>query len=150
MSAFVVEPKTINRIVTFLRTGLDRSEHISTTAQCKLREIEWDIETREQAADLGQAMYNMNLNAVSQRYPDCDHNELPGTYTENGQLAPYKYSTVPTGKIQALKSLEGWLYQCSEGNVDETALFKAFTYIRRSLATQIISDRPEYEKAEWS
>lgn len=99
MSAHVVEPKTINRILTCLRVGLHRSDHVSTTAQRKLREVEWDIETRDQVADLGQAMYNMNCNAVSQRYPDCDHDQLPGSITEDGKLVPFEYAVVPSRKV---------------------------------------------------
>jgi hypothetical protein len=150
MSSFVVEPKTINRVLTFLRAGLDRSDHVSTTAQRKLREIKWDIETREQVADLGQAMYNMNMNAVARQYPGCDQDELPGFITEDGKLFPFKYTAATVSEIQALKSLEYWLCQCNHRNVDETALFKAFTYIRRSLSTQIIRRLPEYKKAEWA
>ncbi len=145
MSAFVVDPKTINTILGFLNSKAQEIPHI----QKRLQQIEWDIEDAENLTDLGQAMYNLNINAVSQRYPNCTERDLPGTGEENGQLVPYQFHWESASPIQAFKSLQCWLYQCCEGNVTETALYKTFDDILNFLAEIILTALPEYEKAVW-
>ena len=151
MSAFVVEPKTINRILFVLREKIKRSEWLGRMASEKLQEIEWDIESQEGAADLGQAMYNLNKNAVSQRYPtDETEDDLPGAYGDNGKLLPYRFRLEPCTDVQGLKSLQCWHYQCAEGNVPEHALYKVFDRLGLYLAKHIVDRSPQYDKAEWA
>lgn len=150
MSAYVVDPKTISRVLSWLKSEHHRGSYAyaADTAKRKLAAIEWDISNGE-VADLGQAMYNMNVSAVSQRYPDSTEDNLPGTIEEDGRLVPYRYNWVDTGPMGAFKSLHCWLYQCSEGNVTETALYKAFREISDSIAQAIATGLPEYETAQW-
>lgn len=151
MSAFVVDPKTINRVLTYLHNAHYRNEWIASYARDKLRAIEWDIDTHDDLEALGQAMYNMNINAVSQRYPnDVTIDTLPGSVTEDGKLPPFTFKLKACPAIQAYKSLQSWEYQCSEGNVVEHSLYKAFCEIENGIANAIVSALPEYEKAEWS
>jgi len=151
MSAFVVEPKTINRVITWLESQCEKRQWIGTRAEEELGKIEFSLD-REYIADLGQAMYNLNINAVSQRYPgDETIDTLPGSVTKDGKLMPYKYrADVVYTDLQAMKSLSCWLYQCSEGNVGETGLYKAFERISNLMAHHIITRLPQYDKAEWA
>ena len=144
MSAFVVDPKTINGIVGYLRATNDGDPW----PQVLLQKIEFDIASTEQVADLGQAMYNANVNAVGQRYPNDTLTSCPGTH-ENGELAVYRYKLMTPNRFQALKSLACWLYQCSEGNVPESKLFQTLLAVRHHWAQQIIDSLPEYDAAGW-
>lgn len=150
MSAFVVDPQTINRILSYIRESVQKGEHIGGHSRRLLQEIEFDLLDRDDQTNLGQAMYNMNVNAVSQRYPRDDKDSLPGTYSEEGILDSYEVELVPNvSPAQAYKSLQCWLYQCTEGNVTENKLFQAFEKIAGSLANEIVTSLPEYETAQW-
>ncbi len=148
MSAFVVDPKTINRVLTFFsRSRSDLKDQIKR----ELAKIEWDLETEENRQDLGQAMYNLNINAVSQRYPNCDESNMPGSIsTQTGSLIRFRLKVEPCTKHQAFKSLQCWHYQCSEGDCPKLSrLYKAFDRILSILAFSIIYDLPQYDSADW-
>lgn len=146
MSAFVVDPETINRIIGFLLHSKRTNQRAGLWAEKHLSKIEFSLDDPQ---GLGQAMYNLNVSAVSQRYPGDDINDLPGSY-EKGHLRPFAFRPMTTtGRFQALKSMRCWLYQCAEGTGPETALFKTFEEISRSLAMQIVDSLPEYDQADW-
>ena len=149
MSAFVVEPRTINRILGYLRESERAGQFMGGHSRRLLQSVEFDFLNRDDQANLGQAMYNMNVNAVSQRYPDDSLNSLPGTYHKEGVLDSYKVELVHVSAAQAYKSLQCWLYQCTEGNVTKNKLFQAFEKIAESLANEIVTSLPEYETAQW-
>jgi hypothetical protein len=162
MSSFVVESKTINRIVGFIKQEADRKTWwADQKARHAITETKFSI---EDPANLGLAMYNLNLKATGQRYQEIDPNNLPGCY-EAGKLSPYRFGLDPkslgtnqislstmTGavdQLQAFKSLHCWLYQCSEGDVPETPLYKAFRDISNHWAQHIVASLPAYDKADW-
>lgn len=148
MSAFVVDPQTINNILSCFYT---KSKRDSWLADKLKRDTEFCADSAEYLQDLGQAMYNMNINAVSQRYPNDTIDTLPGSYSEDRKLLPFKYKYNPheTNKVYALKALQCFLYQCSEGNVEDTALFKFWDFVKSRWALDIVETLPEYEKANW-
>jgi hypothetical protein len=95
------------------------------------------------AEHLGYAMFQLNSNAVDARYG-------------NGEAAAFRtldYRFEHTDAVsltQVLKSLQCWLYQCNEGDVPETELYKLFDDdIRLFLMNIIIDTLPEYQRAEW-
>ena len=116
MSAYIVEKKTIDRIVTYL----DRKYHGA-----------------ENPNQTGQRLWNLNTKAVDQRYDEKIPVEL------------YKFSPEPCGKVQLLKSLHCFLYQCSEGNVPESELYRDVDRLSNNLAVEIIDAMPEYQSSEW-
>ena len=139
MSAFMVEDKTINNVVNWL---WDENIRLSLIPR-KLKELGFDMSKAGWEENLGQAMFQLNISGVEARY---------GT----GEAAKfrdldYQYrmtQTVPL--VQVLKSLQCWLYQCCEGRVPETMLYKLFDdNIRFYLMNKIISELPEYQQAEW-
>lgn len=146
MSAYVVNPKTINRFLSFLQTG----NYIWLKKEL-YEKTDFNLKTTENVQDLGQALYNMNINAVSQRYAHTvnEGGSIPGSYDDNDNLLSYKFKYNPVGLIQALKSLQCYLYQCSEGNVEEQSLFKVLHTIKNHWIAKVIRNLPEYEKAEW-
>ena len=87
---------------------------------------------------LGQALKDMNTKAVN-----CRYNET--TKTD-------QYTHTPDYKINifhALKSLQCLLYQCCEGDIDQTELNKSMRQIEKSIMHEIIDKIPEYERANW-
>ena len=135
MSAFMVLDKTINRVITFLKDDQEskwfRSEHYSLNSR----------HTDEEWAELGQALFQMNIDGVDSRY---GIGEAAGF-----RPLDYKFSYEFATKIQVLKSLDCLLYQCSEGEVPKTPLFKALNDYSNFLAHSIVGRLPDYDKAEW-
>jgi hypothetical protein len=139
MSAFMVEDKTINYVVNWLRREIDRLPIISH----KLKTVGFDTGESGWAEKLGQAMFQLNRNAVDARYGN-------GEAAKFRQL-DYRFEhTEAVSLMQVLKSLQCWLYQCTEGDVPETALFGLFdTDVQMYLMDKIITALPEYEQADW-
>jgi hypothetical protein len=139
MSAFIVEDKTINYVVNWLRSNIGR---LPITA-AKLKHLNIDTNAPGWADDLGHTLFLLNRNAVDARYGD-------GAAAEFRTL-DYRYQeTAPVPLVQVFKSLQCWLYQCCEGDVPQTELYGLFdTDIREYLMTQIITQLPEYEEAYW-
>jgi hypothetical protein len=96
---------------------------------------------------LADAMLAMNLDAFRQRYgirallvEDLDCVDL-----DKGNWEPLEAFS----EVQLFKSLQCFLYQCSEGDVDEKPLYKALTTITDLLAPFINEESSEYEAAQW-
>lgn len=134
MSAFVVEDKTINRILSFINRWRDGSwytERLFTAAE--LNPDHPDAWER-----LGQSLLLMNYDAVNARYTEQD---VPTVFE-------FHWTEAETD-IQVFKSMQCFLYQCSEGTVPERALYKALDQLKNGLAERIISNLPQYDKAIW-
>ena len=132
MSAFLVDTRTIDRILTWLTSEQEASGWV----RCVLGEAYPWLEGWQ--TTLGQEMLDLNQLALQQRYG------------EKPRRLAYAFHPAPCSTVQAFKSLECWLYQCSEGNVPERKLFKVFhDKVKPVLATVIISQLPEYEAADW-
>jgi hypothetical protein len=133
MSAYIVEDKTINRIITFLNDDRDGS-------YCK------DKLTRlgyigKLGQNLGQAMYNLNCLSICERYGEGEDKEMgAGEYT-------FRYE--PSSRIQAYKSLQCFLYQACEGECDTDPLYLALNDIKHSWAGIIVYNLDSYDKAQW-
>lgn len=151
MSAFVVSPQTMTRVVTAL---LGRSQYDHAV----IREFAGlDTGAADAGTKIGQRLFKMNIDAVRQRYPDTVANpeDMPGTYGCAKLAKTYKF----TGRAGSRLSLKEWVechkalhclqYQCSEGNVPQTAQFKELHAAIGSLADHIVSLLPEYETAGW-
>jgi hypothetical protein len=143
MSAYIVDNKTINRIVSALLYSRDTR---SFNGPMPAMYNKWLKEfTQDEPEEIGAALYGMNCNAVMQRYPDCSKDDLPGPID-----AGYKYRDEPiTSSVQLYKSFQCYLYQCSEGDVSELPLYKALTDFLYEIADHIITNTPEYDRAVW-
>jgi hypothetical protein len=132
MSAFVVEDRTINRAIGWLNDSERRTvlRRVLEAADISETDPDW-------MAKLGASMYMMNVEAVNQRY---NEHEQPGDYEHHWELC---------STVQAYKALRCFLYQCSEGDVPERALYKALHQAAYAMAHEIVSDLDAYEKAEW-
>lgn len=144
MSAFVVDDKTINRVVTYLRDDRDLKDWFGHQVS---KRLDISILSQDGLAQLARLMHVTNVQAVQQRYPDEPAETLPGPIREAGEHFHFRYEL--TGRMQALKSLQCWLYQCAEGNVPESAVYRLMERVKAEMALAIVSDLPEYERAEW-
>ena len=133
MSAYVVEDETINLIVAYLEGNEARSWLSDTKSKQKIL-----TETYEQRQELAERMFAMNVRAVKARYAD-DKTEYGFTF----------WDELPPPRIQAYKSLQCFIYQCSEGDVPNDPLYIGLEAICAGLANLIVSRLPEYDKAVW-
>lgn len=139
MSAYIVENKTINKVLTYLK--LNR-EGDWINSQIK-KELNIDVEDVKELDRMGRAMLLLNIEAVDSRYSETnDSTELLNAY--NWQIE------LNTNIMQALKSLQCWLYQCSEGKIPESGLYKLMDEVKVSWLEKIVSSLPAYNKIAWS
>jgi len=136
MSAFLVETKTIDRILTALDNEARQDSWITRELAERL-DLFTSVFAWKDA--LGKMMLDLNQAALGQRYGD-----------EKTELS-YSYTPTLVSPIQAIKSLQCWLYQCMEGNVPESKLYHFFDeVVLRRLMTRVIDRTPEYDQAEWA
>jgi hypothetical protein len=104
-----------------------------------------DAEFNRVLQEIGQAMRDLNIKAVKECYPRLKDNDedLPS------HDDTYQYQDEKVERYQALKSLKCWLYQCNEGQVDKTKLYKFFKELEYIMMNKIIHEIPEFDKAEW-
>jgi len=121
MSAFLVENETINKVVSYMP---------SEFVPCKDRDT------------LGVELLKMNHAALKVRYGD----EMPESV--EFRFKPKVY--YGNSKCTVLKAMRCLRYQCAEGNVPESDLFKKLDEAINRLAIEIVDALPEYESAEWS
>src|SRR4051794_16024017 len=132
MSAFLVEERTINKILTQLDATIRQSEWFKEKVAI---ELDVDFGDADWQKELGQRMLDLNQLSLSQRYGDTKKELI------------YKFQTAHCSPIQAYKALRCWLYQCAEGDIPETSkLFNAFDKIFGPAIAQFIIERtPEYD-----
>lgn len=125
MSAYVFDNTQISKIVSYL-TGL-RAWHL----YC--RDLEGMGYGQSQPDHLGNDLLAMNQDAVMQRYPESDANNLPGPINPQ----PYSYQSVICQMFEAYELIGSFIYQCSEGNVPETKMYEAVENIYNHMAHRL-------------
>lgn len=137
MSSFLVDDSCINGILSYASRLAGRDDMSSRYARtffktCGINWLEGDM-----LSILGKSMLTMNREALTARYGD--------------EIEPFAYAFEPTRTdvFQALKSLDCFLYQCSEGDVPSKDLYKACEAFADGLRRMIVNDLPGYEKATW-
>lgn len=141
MSAYVVNNGTIDDVLgLYYRFG--GSDH-------------W---TDEEANDLGHRLMAMNLAAVNGRYPNHPQEDAPeGVQYSASPLPGVRDGIVirdASGNIrqevfQAIKSTECFLYQCCEGDVPESDLYRDVDKRLGRALRRVVDSMPEYERASW-
>lgn len=139
MSAFIVSAQTINQIVAGISFLVKQSE----TRQIPGRFAEAGFDTNQPGWEekLANAMFALNAQAVAQRYSEPEAKGF--TYA--------RVACLPNPNIyQLLKSINCWLYQCSEGDVPQRPLYQFFEDgVVRWLLERIVYNLPQYEVAKW-
>lgn len=137
MSAYIVEDKTINKVVTKLAYDRD-----GNWLKCKLKDAGYDLETLEGKQKLGWDMFKLNIRSVNMRYEDKPADTF----------RPLDYRFQLEGnypKPAVYKSLSCWMYQSCEGDCDNSPLYKLMEEVKASWADSIVASLPEYDKAIW-
>ena len=152
MSAFLCDDKIFNNIASTL-TFYAEQEPINfySTAQAAAFILDKQVVNDDgsivlyppsfaQAAIFAKELYNMNLAAVSQRYED-------GINDDYG----YKFKVCPpmSNMIALFKNINCLMYQCCEGDVPESDLYKKMEKIQDALAYDIVTNTKEYKIANW-
>ena len=137
MSAFIVDKKTIDRVLTFLNRMRSSNTLGATIVKSVLREHKTKIETDEDLTFMGNALLLMNKQAVDYRY------------SRISLIQEYKYEVAESSNVQVLKSMKCLKYQCTEGDIDKLKLYKFLQDLEKALMVIIIDSIPEYNEAEW-
>jgi hypothetical protein len=125
MSAYIVGDQTINRIVSHLK--LNRDLEWLRTEFCEAARATSD-------AEIGAALFKMNCEAVEARYG-------VGEAAKFRDL-DYQFRREPASAREVYDEIKTLDYQCSEGDVPETALFKLLIQLKASVADNIITEAP--------
>jgi hypothetical protein len=138
MSAYVVNDECINTIVTYLADGRRQweQEHI----QKALREQGTIGDTFQEK--LGNAMFELNCNAVEQRYGDNQAQEF--------RTLDYSYKPfIHYSGYSVYDRFREWLYQCSEGDIPESSrLYKAIRDVYDQMAHSFFRDLRDRKEGE--
>jgi hypothetical protein len=139
MSAYMVRDETINRVITWLSWEITRSDWLKRKVD---EELHLDLSKSNWEEELGHAMFQLNIDGVNERYGEGEAQKF--------RKLNYHYTPAHGSNIQVLKSLQCWLYQCMEGEVIKKPLYQFFDIVvEPHLMRSIISDLPEYNRAEW-
>lgn len=145
MSAYLVDKKTIDRIINYILNKRNSPDSYTLSFIFrKLSEAGYSVQTEKGLIKLAKAMILLNRRGVSARYGE-NYNKIV-TYTLD-EFAPYMNGE--EYDIQTLKSLQCLTYQCAEGNVPNTKLYKLLELFERAIMSKIISELPSYKEATW-
>jgi hypothetical protein len=136
MSAFIVEDKTINRVITYLKD--ERSEYIREIIK---EELGINLRTLDGQETLAREMFALNCAAVEERYGKGE----AGAF----RSLNYEYKREIANIFTVFKCLKCWQYQCSEGDIPETnKLYQVMSRVAGLLAESIVDALPAYQAAQ--
>lgn len=152
MSAYVVDDKTINRIVSFLKDICD----VPTVKTAFYDNWEWTgraikklLQDAGYGGDYGLGSCDWNklatsLKALNILSVDC-------RYNEKGHYDPLELNlNEPYGNVyQVVKSIKCWAYQSCEGDCDKLPLFELIQKIVREICLEIVVNSDAYDAADW-
>lgn len=140
MSCFVVSPKNV---VSLARKSLKYFSDFRNNTGIDMEEIfgieEEDSENMK-IKRIVKELHKLNVRAMKERY-DYLYKEEPFI------VDIYKYSK---DLYQLYKYAQCYLYNCLEGDCDESPVYKFIKYLKGKITDEIISASWEYEKAEWN
>lgn len=109
---------------------------------------EWEEATGRRCLDLDAPkiyviLRRMNERAYGERY-HCLADEVAAGMPKGEWL-----NTVDTKPWQMLKTFECYLYQCDEGSIPRTDLYKALKQAQRYFMAHLVNKIPDYSEADW-
>jgi hypothetical protein len=137
MSSYLVDDKSLCLIATYLVKCKNTNENTGLT------DIHYPCgeELDDKIKALAIKLKKMNVKALDIRYGI-------GKVKAALELS-YSRSTINDSKYQVLKSIECYLYQCSEGAVIKSKLYKAIKNEMYALGFELVKNTPAYEKVKW-
>lgn len=144
MSSFIIKDESINKLVNFFINCAYSKEEFKPEITRQINKYGYDLtykedDTNPDANNLGQRMKTLNKKAWNHRYKKI------------GGFNLFKQDLDINEKdlIQILKSLQCFIYQCSEGDIIKDKLYLMLRDTERILINYIISHLEEYKKAKW-
>jgi len=133
MSSYIVDNETINKVVSYLYVKASGGD--TSVVSLGLVKMGYDFTDPLHTKRLANAMFDLNVAAVKARYRE-----------EAGEGSPtFTYVFTPASQIEVIKALECWRYQCTEGRIAESELYKAMDQTRCLLCIDYIHQLKEYE-----
>ena len=154
MSAYVVSYETMNRLLA----GLSYTQYRHDTYPHGPRELlgrPFDANCEPEALTaLGIKLLSLNVRAVQCRYEDLRSktpSECVGFFNPGMEHTDFVYdpATVSPTPAQLYKTLQCFIYQCSEGAIIHDPLYKELEEWWNRIGHFIISNLPEYNSAVW-
>ena len=152
MSSFICSEKDFTRITKLVVKGMNlyrnSRDEFAYSIQKELQEVfeicpamvNSDRDYLKAINEIYKKIKKMNYDAVFERYKDDYKIEFKN-----------QVGFMPFGRIthQDYKTIQCYLYQCYEGDVPETPLFKVLKKLEKEVACYIVENQPEYEEAQW-
>lgn len=99
--------------------------------------------------DLGQSLTDMNSRAVDTRYSSTPE-QIRYCHADVFISEHHLALGDPSHICPLVKTLDCFIYQCSEGNVPEERLYKQCVDARRQLVERVFTSLPAYREAPWT
>jgi len=138
MSAYIVEDKTINTVTNWIAREVQQDGWLKS----EIEELGFKIDDPDFHSKLAQALFDLNVAGVFARYGDNE---------DLKDRKSFKYELTESAEDhQVLKSLECLVYQCAEGDVPGTPLYKFLDNIcMKHLLQKIVRQSKFYEMSIW-
>jgi hypothetical protein len=141
MSAYIVDDKTINKVVSYFAQKAYSNAAYFTGRPIR-EDANYNLFYQDDCRDLANDMFKLNCQAVKARYGKGQAEEF--------RPLNFRYRTESPGtKMAVYKALQCWKYQCSEGNIPDSKLYKVMSKVLDRLAHEIVQDLPVYQKTNW-
>lgn len=146
MSAFIVEDEIINGFVSFVFRNNQAYGDKYYYALFALRDAGYlagnpGYDPPLAAKRLAEEMFTLNCDAIEQRYGEGQAKEF--------RTLDFQYKPQIVEVFQVLKNISCWLYQCTEGDAPESALYRAVERVRDKIAWHLVQNMKQYEVCKW-
>lgn len=139
MSCWIVEPKSVKKIAEVINQTLSHEGmfgiYAPSNGPLAAEYIGMSVE------EIYNKLYQMNIDAYDARYGEKDF--IP-KMPKQGYLGD-AYLNI----YQTLKTVECFLYQCCEGDVDTRESYKGVEQLANIIRRAIIGKSKEYQNAKW-
>lgn len=133
MSAYMVSDEVINKIVAWLGCQALGNSYNPFEVDG------YDLARQINCQFLARDMFTLNIQGVNARYGEGE--------AEKFRPLDFKYvPRVPSNRFSVIRALENWQYQCAEGDVPESDLYKAMSKVLRAMYRHVVQSLPEYER----
>jgi len=150
MSAFIVSKECMNRVVAAICYRSRYGQVIRTFDGIA-------TDSKGAATEIGRRLFTLNVEAIYQRYPDTldAPDNMPGPVDKSGKstalrdAARFVALPVHVDLVAAVKAMNCLSYQCAEGDVPETPLYKELERAIGEIACEFVRRQPAYDAAAW-
>lgn len=137
MSAFLVSGATLDAAVSAIWDHATDGRGILSRPLVVAHIV---VNNRNDLQKLTTALLALNIAAMEERYPQDKGDHVP----------PHSFRQIEAlDRVFGVKQAQCLLYQCAEGAVIETELFKALDSLVSTMCAEIVRKLPAYNAAPW-